>query len=311
MNLPVCVLITSMWFSTLCCTSQKNAQNQTTPQQLLQSIQHDLCDRKYYQDILPNNFSYLTQLLEYGVTTKQPREYAHSVLGLFSKLLKGSEYVNSYIFVTLLEKFPTLLSPYFTQYKLESAGTSMLTNDLDMLERLEKAVTAIVYSKFTKDFSTCKNNPELFLDDLAHKIIAVTSQEISTEQLRHSVIRFLEVGLSKLIWNPHDTVKTWESIKSISQQLITLMERNIIDDIADIDELSWTLVHRYRFFLELHNTVMPISFYVKAKEDIVAHKLALLEIPEQEPFLTKKSDCLLQTVLTQEAKRHALEYPST
>ena len=300
----------SAWFTTFIYarTPEKPSTNQDSAAQLLQSIQRDLRDPKYRQDILPNNFSYLMQLLEYGEQTKQSREFAQESLSLFSKVLKGSEYVNSYAFGSFIERMPSMLKHYFAGYQLESANQLIVENDLDMLERLQRTVTSIVYSKFTKDFGTCKTDPEQFLNDLTHKIVTATTQEITTEQLRQIVIRFLEVGLSKLIWNPHEQEKTWESVKSISHHLATLMKYNIVDDLNDVDELFWTLVHRYRYFLELHNTTMPLSFYAKIKHDIRTQKLMLFELEEQEPFLQTKSSCLIQTILTQEAKKRAHEY---
>jgi hypothetical protein len=122
------------------------------------------------------------------------------------------------------------------------------------------------------------------------------------------VLRFLEVGLSKLIWNPHEQEKTWESVKSISHHLATLMKYNIVDDLNDVDELFWTLIHRYRYFLELHNTTMPLSCYAKIKRDIRTQKLMLFELEEQEPFLQSKASCLMHTILAQEAKKRAHEY---
>lgn len=277
---------------------------------LLYSIHRDLQDPKYRQDILPNNFSYLVQLLDYGVKTNQNREYAQNVLSLFSKLLKGSEYVNSYVFSGLLEQIPGLLKPYFMGFKFESGSQLVLANDLDMLERLQRMVTSIVYTKFAQDFSSCKNNPEQFLNDLTQRIVMATSQEVSIEQLRQVVIRFLEVGLSKLIWSPRDEEKTWELVKTISHNIALLMEYNIIDDLNDVDELFWTLVHRYRYFLELHSTDMPITCYQKIKNDMMSQKLLLFELEEQESFLQSKSSCLLHTVLTQTAKKQAYDHPN-
>ncbi len=276
---------------------------------LLNAMQRDLQDVKYQQDILPNNFSYLVQLLDHGVKTNQNRQYAQDTISLFSKLLKGSEYVNSYVFSGLIEQMPALLKPYFTGFKFESGSQFILANDLDMLERLQRMVTSIVYTKFTQDFGSCKNNPQQFLNDLTERIVNATSQEVSIEQLRQVVIRFLEVGLSKLIWSPRDEEKTWESVKTISHTIATLMEYNIIDDLNDVDELFWTLVHRYRYFLELHSSDMPMSFYQKIKHDMTHQKLFLFELGEQESFLQSKSQCLLNTILTQAAKKQAYDLP--
>ncbi len=300
----------STWFTTFnyALTPEKPAASQNSAAKLLQSIQQDLRSPKYRQDILPNNFSYLMQLLEYGEQTKQTREFAQESFSLFSKVLKGSEYVNSYAFSSFVERLPAMLKHYFAGYQLESANHLIVENDLDMLERLQQTVTSIVYSKFTKDFAICKTDPEQFLNDLTHKIVAATTQEVTTEQLRQIIIRFLEVGLSKLIWNPNEQEKTWESVKSISHHLATLMKSNIVDDLNDVAELFWTLVHRYRYFLELHNTTMPLSFYAKIKRDIRTQKLMLFELEEQEPFLQSKASCLMHTVLTQEAKKRTHEY---
>lgn len=302
----------SIWFATFSYAEQKENQkaNQIQASQLLQSIQRDLKDPRYRQDILPNNFSYLIQLFTYGTQTKQTREFALDTFGLFSKVLKGSEYLNSYVFNSFLEQMPNLLKHYFVGYQLESASQLILANDLDMLERLQQTITSIVYTKFTNDFTSCKTDPELFLNDLSQKIVTATTQEINMEQLRQTVIRFLEVCLNKLIWNPKDQEKTWESVKSISHNLATLMEYNIIDDLNDMDELFWSLLHRYRYFLELNNTGMPLSFYAKIRNDIRTKKLMLFEMEEQEPFLQSKASCLMHTVLTQEAKKRAYEYPT-
>lgn len=298
----------SMWFTTLMSNPINENNEITHAAQLLQSIQRDLQDPKYRQDILPNNFSYLMQLLQYGAQTKQTREFAQESFSLFSKVLKGSEYVNSYAFNSFIKRLPGLLKHYFAGPQLESANQLIIEHDLTLLERLQQTVTSIVYNKFTKDFATCKADPEQFLNDLTYRIVNATAQEVTTEQLRQMIIRFLEVGLSKLIWNPQDQEKTWESVKSISSNLATLMKSNIVDDLNDIDELHWTLVHRYRYFLELHHTSMPLACYAHIKRDIRTKKLLLFELEEQEPFLQTKASCLMNTVLTQEAKKRSNDY---
>ncbi len=279
------------------------------PKQLLATIQQDLQNPQYRQDVLPSYFGDLSQLLKYGTATKQSPEYAQNVLSLFSKLLKGSEYVNSYVFSDLIKDLPDLLKHYFNSYQIESAGTLLLASDLDMLERLERTVSHLVFNKFTQDFDTCKKNPKKFLDDLSKRLVMATTQEVNMELLRQMLIRFLEVGLSKLIWSPKDADKSWESVKTISHQLASLMEYNIIGDLNDLDELYWSLLHRYRYFIELHSTDISLSFYQKLKSEITSKKLMLLELEEQETFIESKASCLLHAVLTQEAKKRMHDLP--
>ncbi len=273
------------------------------PISILATIQKELQDPQYQSDILPHNFSYPRQLLRFGAQTKKSPEYAQQVLSLFSKLLKGSEYVNSYVYSDFIRELPDLLKPYLCGYQVESSGALLLANDMDMFDRLQKTVSHLVFNKFSQDFEVCKTNPRLFLDDLSNRIIATTTQEINIELLRQMVIRFLEVGLSKLVWSPRDEEKTWESVKTLSHNLAVLMEHNIISDLNDLDELYWSLLHRYRYFLELNSTAMSISFYETIKHDISSNKILLLDLEEQEPFLQTKSSCLLNTILSQEAKK--------
>jgi hypothetical protein len=312
------VTIINLWFTGLSFSSSKEEiiiphKEISTPtaNHLLLTMQKDLQDPRYRQDILPCNFSYPTQLLDYGIKSNQSPQFAYNVFSLFSKLLKGSEYVNAYSFSGFIAQMPDLLKSYFAGYNPESSNQLILANDLDMLERLQRSVSSIVYTKFSQDFATCKTNPELFLEDLTKRIVMVTTQEVTREQLRQIIIRFLEVGLSKLVWSPRDEEKTWELVKTISQNIASFMQYNIIDDLNDIDELFWTLVHRYRYFLELHSTDMSLTFYQKIKNDIINHKILLFELEEQEPFLQPKSACLLNTILAQEAKKRAYELPTS
>jgi|GEM_PF-1501577 hypothetical protein len=301
-------VITKESFDTAIASPTRETDTQKTPH-LLATIQRDLQSSEYRQDILPNNFGYLSQLLQHGTNTKQTPEYAQNVLSLFSKLLKGSEYVNSYVFSNLVAGMPDMLKFYLNSYQLESAGTLLLSGDLDMLERMERTISHLVFNKFTQDFDTCKQSPKLFLDDLSHRVFAATTQEVTMELLRQTLVRFLEVGLSKLVWSPHEAEKSWESVKTLSQQLATLMEYNIIGDLNDLDDLYWSLLHRYRYFIELHGSDIDLAFYQKIKADITAKNVMLLELEEQETFIESKASCLLSTVLAQEAKKRMYDMP--
>ncbi len=275
-----------------------------TSAHLLTSIQRELHNLHYQRDILPHNFSYLRQLLRFGEQTQQTNEYAQNSFRLFSKVLKGSDYVDSYAFCDLVKDMPDLVKCYFNGYKTESASRLILSSDLDMLDRLERTVSHIVFNKFTQEFEICKKDPRGFLDDLSNRIVAAATHEVNVEQLRQMIIRFLEVGLSKLIWSPRDEEKTWECVKTISHNLAQLMEYNIIEDLDDLDELFWTLTYRYRYFLNLNGSDMSLAFYQKLKADITSKKVMLFELEAQEPILQSKASCLLSAALTQEAKLH-------
>ncbi len=288
---------------------KKPEKKEQSTQHLLATIQEDLHKPQYRQEILPHNFSYMSQLLQHGSVSKQAPEYAQNVISLFSKLLKGSEYVNSYVFSDLIQTLPEHLKHYLGSFHLESSGTLLLSSDLDMLERMERTISHLVFNKFTQDFDTCKTNPRLFLDDLSKRVFAATTQEVNMELLRQTLVRFLEVGLGKLVWSPKDPEQSWQSVKNISDRLATLMEQNVIGDLNDLDDLYWSLLHRYRYFLEIHGSDLSLAFYQKLKAEITESKISLLDLAEQESFIESKASCLLHTVLAQEAKKRMYDMP--
>lgn len=284
---------------------RNSKQTSTSPQAFLQSIEPELKKPEYRQEILPNNFSYFIQLLEYGNKTKQSRAYIQSVFRLFGNMLKGGQYVNAYVFSDLLGKLPELLKGNFMLYKMSAFLPYNVLNDLEILDRFQQTVTTMMYTKFTSSYDQFKQDPEKFLDELSHTITQIAEEEVSIEQLRQTIIRFLETALNKLVWSPENKEKVWESVKTIAQSMSTLMEHNIIDDINDLDDLFWTLVHRFCFFIELTSAELPITFYEKIKKDIASQQLLLFELEEQESFIESKTDCLMRTVMTCEAKKRA------
>ena len=65
------------------------------------------------------------------------------------------------------------------------------------------------------------------------------------------LVDFLEIAMAKLIWSPEEHEKIWENVKAISRQLEVLIQHNILNDANDLDDLYWTLIHRFCFFLEI------------------------------------------------------------
>jgi len=235
--------------------------------------------------------------------TNQSRAYAKSVIKLFHNKLKGNSYLNNYALSNMLHTFPNLLSHHFIQTK---------TN---WWEIFTKSIKDMLYDKFLANFSLFKQTPDAFLNDISQEI-STTMQEraqekeeeyVDIEQLRNTTLRFLEIGINKLVWSPQDNYKTWESVKTIANQLVQLMEHNIIVDADDLDDLFWSLIHRYCDFLDLTSAHLTTDFFKKVKRDIAENPSILLELEEQEQFVRKKSDHLKHALLTAEAKNRAYE----
>lgn len=256
----------------------------------------------YAQELLPNNFDHVTQFLAFGSKTKQKEFFIKSVMRLFSKKLKAAPYVNAYAYVNLLEKLPKALD-YYVQG--EEIPDLRITRD---------KVGDLIYQAFVSRFSLCKANPEEFLGGLSDEILEVTikknaviKNEVSKEQIRQLVIRFLEIGLSKLVWSAQDYNDIWDSVKHIGQQLAVLHEHHVIGQADDLDDLYWSLVNRFCYFIDLTAEDLPVQFYAAVKKDIAEHAVAFLVLEEQESAIEAKAQTLMRTIMHGEARSRAHE----
>ncbi|TET05893.1 hypothetical protein E3J79_03825 [Candidatus Dependentiae bacterium] len=253
---------------------------------------------EYAQEVLPNYFSHFLQFLEHALRSNKKRIYAKSVIRPFANRLKACPYVNAYVFADMLQQMNELL---VTQMR----PIMKVENDLTHV------VHNLLYSSFSTNFLQFKQRPRLFLDELSHEIIRHLNdyylQDSSVEELRTMVLRFLEIGLSKLIWHPEDSKETWKSVKTIADNLAEFVDSEIISDIEDLNDLYISLLERYIFFLDISNNELPISFYQHVKQDIKESSTILLELEEQEEFLEPKIQKLMHALNIGEAKVRARE----
>ena len=268
----------------------------------IRSYLQQVYNRREYVDVLSNNFSHVSQFLYYGKTTHQTHAYVKSILKLFSNKLKATPYVNAYAFTQLLEELPALLTEHFTTKRSLS------------LDPYKEKVNSILYSTFFSRYDNFKQDPQAFFNDLSLEIVETLqecptylSDDISKDELRQAIVRFLDLAISKLIWNAQECENIWDNFKTIVYDLEKLMEHHIINDLDDVDDLLWTLIHRFCFFLDIVRPELPSSFYETIKNDLTSQQLALLTIEEQEPLIEPKDMYLLQIIIENLAKKQAVE----
>lgn len=266
-------------------------------------LRHIYNNNEYTQEILPNDFSHFIQFLSNGKKTKQSRAYVKSVFKLFGNKLKATQYVNAHAFSAMLEQLPALLEEY-----------CMITKS-HKLNAHKENLTSILYSTFLSKYDYFKKSPQEFFDDLSQEILNALQQEITlihddvnVDQLRQSMIRFLEIGLNKLVWNIGEHEKIWDSVKTISQNLEKLMEFNLIDDANDLDDLYWSLIHRFCYFIDMTGSELPFDFYEKIKTEVSAQQLLMLDLEEQEASLETKSEKLMNVIVMAQAKKKATDH---
>lgn len=246
----------------------------------------------YGLEFLPNNFCHMLQFLRKGKESHQKRAYVQSVFRLFSNKLKSSSYVSAYALSTVLDELPTLIGDYFIKEELKKNTAA-----------LQLHVNEMLYSRFLSQFKSFKDNPVDFLDTLSRDIVVTIDQpEISQpndsmtpEELRKVTLMFLEVSLSRLIWNPADIDATWLSVKHLADDLGALYDNDIIVDQEDLNDLFRTLLERYCLFIDLVGEDLPFEFFEHVKKDIKEESLALLDLEEEED-IESKSQRLMRSI---------------
>lgn len=275
------------------------------PTALVQLLKEEMRRPEYAQEILPNNFTHIIQLLEYGTKTDQPRAYAQLVLRRFSNLLKSARYVNAHAAQQLLAQLPAALAPYVNSHRYQAFLAGKSIGDFEMLERFNACVNYHLYKKFGGDYESFKNDPASFLDALSVDIMHIAQEEVSIEQLRQTTYRFLEIMLSKLIWSPEEGIATWRTMRTVSDHLASLMEVNIIESLEDLDDLYRTLVYRFCYFVDLTAPSLDTEFYQIVREDLKSGNFLFIETEDEDPCIETKAEVLQRTFMTGQAKRQA------
>lgn len=260
-----------------------------------QFIEQTFNRQLYGQEILPNDFRHLLQFLHHGQKSAS-KAYAKSVLKLFSNKLKSATYVNAYAFIHMLKHIGPMLEEYTKPAPLL------------IFDQAKKQINDLLYNSFLAQFDLFKKDPDTFFTNISDSIVEQLrvaheqDKQITQAHVQQAVVRFLDIGLSKLIWSPHEHELIWPSIKEIAQHLENLTEKDVIADADDLDDLYWTLVHRFSFFLDVANPDLPVCFYEKIKDDLATNQLLLCDLDEQEEHLESKGERLMQALLASEAK---------
>jgi hypothetical protein len=272
------------------------------------SLQQELRSPQYKKEVLPNDFSYLSQLITFGTKNNQPPAYVRSLFKMFSNMLKSAHYVNAYAFSQELEDLSTILDSYFGFPVSKRYITNSALYDASFTDRFIATVNSALYAKFSTEYESFRQNPDLFLRNMSADILSIAQEEIEQSQIRQSIIRFCEIALNKLIWHPGEQEKTWELTKKIATQLATLLEHNIIDDSNDLDDLYWTLLNRYCYFMEVAALDMPESFYTALKNDIRSNKIVLFELPEQDFIVEPKLSYMQRSIMESEVRAYGFQH---
>jgi len=237
----------------------------------------------YYADrYLPFDLSHILTFSGFASQTVKPREYLFNVISIFEQKLFFSGFINGYEFEEFLKNYILLISQYFNQ-KTEKE------------ERINQ-IKEKLYTLLCNDFDKLKANPEKILNETAISIDLIATNTSMTQddidlpisRLQDAVLGLFKICLSDLIWSPVDHIKIWKSIKSISSMLEECLQKQILIDSHNLNQLFWCLIARFSYFIALWGNNLPESFYTDIIDEINSKPCNLWNIKENDPLLLSK-----------------------
>lgn len=232
----------------------------------------------------------------------------YTCLRLFYNKIKECELIDDTVIIQIIKPLPYLLEKYF-----ELEETQLPTQNY-FSKKFEKILTA----KFTEHLPEFQTNQSLFLEQLSQDLSSVVRKEldfyenskpesISIERFRQIIIKFLEISLSKCVWDKNAYEGIWDSVISIANNAQLLADHGIIDHADDLDDILWSLTHRFCFFLDLVGSSLPLTFYEHIESDLNSKVVAFLEAEEQDDGIKTKKAFIAEALIKAKAKAFAFE----
>lgn len=270
----------------------------------------EMYNQKSYAQIISQDGSHIVQFLKISNEMNLEVDKVYIGMRLFSNKVKASELIDDAVLLQLLDFLPFALERYF----LPDDTTCKIHNLNFIKNYLENTLLA----RFTEHFDEFQNQKDVFISNLAQELAECYKHEIDMvqkniqkieykERLRQTIIRFFEIMLGKLIWEPKNSDNIWKSFVGIATGIRQLASNGIINHMDDLDDLLWTLVHRFCFFLDLTGAALPISFYEKIEHDLNSKAIIFLEFKEQDEGISTKKETLIDSLIRAKARAIAYE----
>jgi hypothetical protein len=267
---------------------------------LTKFLQQNFNKPEYAQDVLPNDFSHFIQCLDYTQKRYPTRIHGRHVMRLFTHKLRASTYVNAAAYSNMLAELMPIIKRY-----LDGAEQRVATT-------WKVSINKILYDAFLNQFDQFKSSPAAFFDSLSQDVTtSIFDQQallgdITIDEFRHSLVRFLEMGLNKLIWHPEDGLATWLSANSIANSLVAMSNYDMLSA-DDIYELKDSLLERYCFFIDVVSQELPTSFFVSLKNDLANQRPSLLDDDELEACIESKRQRFVRALCEGEFHAKAID----
>lgn len=268
----------------------------------------DIYNEPTYAEILSQNGIHLIEFLELSSEMGLNSETTYVCFRLFYNKIKASELVDDTMLNQILPCFPKHLDRLFYSKDRDAKKIN--------LTFIKQNLESTLLKKITEELPEFESKPDAFTQALANEIITFIKKETdraekslskfeSRERLRQMIIRFLELSLSKLIWNPKAPESVWQSFLLLANNLQLLGVYDIIEQMDDMDDLLWSLVHRFCYFLDLTGSILPLEVYEEIEHDLQTGTVSFLESQEQDFGIKTKKEILATALLKAKTKAYA------
>lgn len=239
-----------------------------------------------YVHYLPYNLSHMIQFLKYGIESGQNEAFAASVMKMFIQKIKAAPYVEAEAFASFMPEFVKVMKPYLDK------------KDANFLKEMQIILKNKLSELFARYFNVFQKNPDTFMNSVAEQIAkqtsqSVTQQHIEVEQLKKDVVRFFELCTNKLIWSSNDDIGCWNNCNRLANECQICLENGLICDANALDDMCWSIIHRFCYFVDLSKDTLSKDFYGNILHDLQTKPLLLVALEEQEDLMTKKKDYLI------------------
>ncbi len=260
-----------------------------------------------YAEVLSQNGTHIIDFLELSSEVNLDVATTYVCIRLFYNKIKACELIDDTMLNQVIPHFPKHLDRFFYS---KDEGSNKLN-----LSFLKKNIESMLINKITAPLPEFQRTND-FTQALGNEIITLIQKEAeraereqykyeSRERLRQIVIRFLELTLSKLVWNPKAPEGIWQSFLALANNLQLLGAYGIINHMDDLDDLLWSLTHRFCYFLDLSGSVLPLELYEEIENDLKNKLVFFLETQEQDAGIKTKKETLAESILQAKTKAYA------
>lgn len=273
-----------------------------------------LCNKKNFGFHASTNSAVLMEYVALGKLLYTSPKTDYIFARLLTNRLKATdaEVIMSPVLEMLLQQIPQSFQRHF-----ENASTFA-----DRLARLQAQLNRTIQFRFEDMWSQLQSVGRIYaaqtLSYELNNLIQLELKDPATDQhenywverLRTQTSRLFEIVTNRAMWDSSAFEGIWASVNRIAYGFYQLADARIITHSDDLDDLLWSLVHRFTYFLKLTGVSYPVSFYEEIEYDISRGVASWLEF-EVDGGLRGKKAVLLDELFAQKMKALAYERDGT